>query len=338
MCPQNELKQPNEELVHTFIKDSGESAAIMASYLLRKEGIREGKFDKKERELKGIKGFKTYKILCREAHGNKRKNDKEFDCDCCELVMSIWCCLLKQQGKTVLGYNKRTITYKNTDAEMEELMLETDTVHSVDTDLNNFIRAVINRKYGSKWCDLYEKGLGIENGVVVENKWPKEQRKCTEMNRDAWLLQNYNEIFDANTLTAEERKTLAAFDKFANATHTLGNIMLGPEGFNRAKGLSGNKDRLDIFLQKTCNGEYGRNYSNWFSSDIFLEVNHLEQNDNFIGSALRAGKPVDWIPKTDEAIEKRGEKIAEDLLRYLGYVSGGAKPGKTKDKQEGETI
>src|SRR5690625_5053518 len=78
----------------------------------------------------GIRGFKNYRHLALTERG--------IDADHEELVMSIFCLLLEKNANvnSVEGYESRRIHY--IDKHERKLIAETDTIHSLQTDLNEF--------------------------------------------------------------------------------------------------------------------------------------------------------------------------------------------------------
>jgi hypothetical protein len=297
------LKQPNIELVKEFLEK--EDAAM---YNFRLQYLELTKLNDKNIP---ILNFKYYKQEYRKA----RKNMK-FDADCCELTMSIWCLLLKQAGFKVLGYEGRIIKYKPAEEKSAEINVEveTDTINSLETDLNKFVRDVINRRFGKIWVDLYTSGSKIINGKLVKVIYDERYREESYYNRDWWLIDNYEELFDERFLTASEIINLSALNEFAKRVHTIGNFMIGPTGFNKAKGCIEFEDRLDKFMIS---------YKDWRQRFIqarpVLYIDEYFENNTFDTTSglidLRKGDISEWCRLICTLIEKRSNIIINELKK-----------------------
>lgn len=305
----NQANIKNKELIKQFI--IGKSDEEIANYNFRSEY-------EKFSNVEGILGFKQYKQAFRK--GSK------FDCDRCDLVMSIWCVLLEldENVKSVNGYAKREIEY--IDVNERKISVETDTMNSLETELNVYIRNFIESKYEDKWGGLYLRGAGIEDGMVVEGVFPEKYRKSCEFNRDKWLIDFYPQIFNKEKLTDRENELLEAFERYSNLTHTIGNFMIGPVGFNYsdAKAKSKSSDRVDIFLGKVKELDEYRDWKNWF--DVYMNSNLMDMYfvENLRGDwkktelkDLREGTTIEWVNQINELIEDRGIKIVKRLRSFL---------------------
>lgn len=297
---ENDFDVQTKELVKHFI--TGKSDKEIAKYNFRNES-------KKLSNVDGIIGFKEYKQAYRM--GSK------FDCDRSDLVMAIWCVLLEADVnvRSVNGYTKRAIEY--IDLKGKIITVETDTINSLEIDLNKYIRSFIQKKYKTKWHVLYSKGAGLKNGEIIGNAFPEQYRSISEFNRDKWLLDNFSQIFDE-----EKPELLKAYERLANLTHSVGNFMIGPVGFNysdiRAKSKS--NDRVDIFFRKVKEVDAYSDWKNWFSA--YMNVNVMDMY--FIGDShgarekselidLREGTELEWINRVNDLIEIRGIKIARQV-------------------------
>lgn len=304
------LKQPNIELVKEFLEK--ENAAM---YNFRLQNLELTKLNDKNIP---ILNFKYYKQEYRKAI-----EDMKFDADCCELTMSIWCLLLKQAGFKVLGYEGRIIKYKPAEEKSAEINVEveTDTINSLETDLNKFIRDVINRRFGKTWVDLYTSGSKIINGKLVKVIYDERYREKSKYNRDWWLIDNYEELFDERFLTASEIINLSALNEFAKRVHTIGNFMIGPTGFNKAKGCIEFEDRLDKFMKKVLSCEKYADWKQWFiQASRVLYINGYFEN-TFIEDAtvkcLRNGDISEWSKQVCTLIENRSNIIIDRLKKFL---------------------
>lgn len=296
------FNQENEKMVREFIsKICNNSEELIATYNFRNQ-------NNQLQIIDGLKGFKEYKIGYRR--GNK------FDCDNCDLIMQIWCCLLvKIKEAHNVSYIGRIITYETKDGACYKI--ETDTMNSLETLFNGFVRNVIKRKYGTTWRELYTKGKGIKNSIIIDNGW--ENTKCCEINRDEWLLKYWDEVFGG--LLPDEKECYDEYEKFANLVHSVGNFVLGPVGFNcksaNAKAKFG--DRMDLFFRGISNKqqqcEECQEWVQWFRSNkgiLVLDDYCIDSNkDMFIqGNFVDLGN----IKMVNELILQRGKAIAKLLL------------------------
>lgn len=292
------FKKPNIEMVRAFVE--GGSDEQIAAYNFRNEyGPLQGRAD-------GVVGFKHYKQASRRGSG--------FDCDCCELVMSI-CCLLLAAGKNVsevIGYDGRSIHF--VDSKGQPDIAETETINSFETQFNKYGRRMIESGYKNKWHHLYERGAGLVNGKVVEGIFPEEFRRRNEFNRDKWLLDYYPEIFSDTVLHR-------AYETLADSVHQIGNLMIGPDGFNardsRAKGKCLD-DRFDLFFEKVNNQADYSDWKLWF--DQYRDVNRLELYFKEDGAPkhLRTGSEIEIIARQERLIRDRGIVIVRQLRSLLG--------------------
>src|SRR5690625_1685967 len=223
------LKQPNLYLFKRFVSDK--TVDEIATYDFRNE-------NNSETKTKRIKGFKQYKI-----NANTASKGKMFDADRSELNMTIWCLLLEEQPyvKEVYGYVNRNIIFKD---EKERLYhVETDTMNSLETIINGFIRYVIKRDFGRSWEDLYRFESEIRGGKIVEKD--SKRKASSKRARDQWFVETYAEIFAKVFLENDqaEYKVLQALEKWATYVHTIGNFMIGPVGFNYSSVTPSSKSR-----------------------------------------------------------------------------------------------
>jgi hypothetical protein len=270
-----------------------------------------------------ILNFKYYK--------QEYRKNKKFDADCCELTMSIWCLLLEQADFDVAGYCGREIYEKKEDNSFElKAVAETDTINSLETELNKFIRAVINRRFNTTWEYLYRNGKKIKNGELVQGDYNEKLMSKSELNRDKWLIENYEELFDENYLSESESKNLSALNEFAKRVHTVGNFMIGPTGFNfadkkRAKGCKKFEDRLDIFMEKVLSSKRYNDWRQWFiQASPVLHINEYFKNNAFDTTSglksLRDGDISDWCKLVCTLIENRSNIIIDKLKEILNEI------------------
>jgi hypothetical protein len=309
------LKQPNIELVKGFLEK--EDAAM---YNFRLQYLELTKLNDKNIP---IINFKYYKQEYRKAIKNMK-----FDADCCELTMSIWCLLLKQAGFKVLGYEGRIIKYKPAEEKSSEanVEVETDTINSLERDLNKFVRKVVKRRFEKTWKDLYTSGSKIINGKLVKGIYDERYRETSEYNRDWWLIDNYEELFDERFLTASEIINLSALNELAKRVHTVGNFMIGPMGFNfadkkRAKCCKKFEDRLDKFMIKVLSCEDYEDWRQWFiQASPVLHIDGYFEHDKFCENTrvsdikcLRNGDISEWSNQVCTLIENRSNIIIDRL-------------------------
>ncbi|NOU99497.1 hypothetical protein [Paenibacillus planticolens] len=302
----SKLIKPNFKLVKQFVR--GKTLEEIVGYNFRNE--RESAIF-----TSGIIGFKEYKI-----------DSSKFDCDRTELTMSIWCLLLEngQNVREVLGYEGRKISYINKVGDLEHV--ETDTINSIETDLNIFIRKLLNSKFKKSWFDLYTHDYRIENGGLVPGI---KKQMLSSNDRDLWFIANYDEIINEEILTSVETEILQALIDWSNYIHTIGNFMIGPVGFNfkssvpKAKSKCG-KDQIDLFLE---NVKSDSTYTIWqkeLSSyndinmiDVYFEGNKLTDWNEVAVKELRTGELAHWINNIVFLIQERGEMLAARLLTII---------------------
>lgn len=255
----------------------------------------------------GLKGFKTYK--------NKYRIDKKFDCDCCDLVMQIWCLIVKMaKNARNISYSGRVISYETEDG--KHFKIETDTMNSLETSFNGFTRKIIEGKYKTSWADLYTKGKGVCGSEIINNKWTKTDEDAR--NRDEWLLEYWDEIFNFEKETGEGKAYLQ-YEEFANLIHTLGNFLLGPEGFNCKSPNAKSKfaDKICLFLPGIWNKQHScqecLEWVQWFqdNQDILFLEDFCEGGDIFAKGSFADLTEIETV---NDLIRKRGIRIAKWLL------------------------
>lgn len=262
--------------------------------------------------IDGIKGFKEYKMNYEE--------NKNFDADSSDLTMSIWCILLEhsQHVETVLGYEGRTIIFLDKDG--KKGIVETDTINSFSTPFNAFFRDVMKSRFGNTWYHYYREGYGLKNGELIKGLFSEDKVAIMPMNRDQWMLDYYEELFNQDVLTKEQIDILQAYESFANWTHTIGNFMIGPKGFNWRKNETSN-DRLDVFLNNVGKHPEFAGWKKEFTTymdvnflGVYFEAGKFTNWEKSKLKNLRNGSEVEWIKQINEIIEKRGTAIADRLI------------------------
>jgi hypothetical protein len=232
--------------------------------------------------------------------------------------------LLKQAGIDIEGYCGRTIYTKEENTLELKAVAETDTINSLETELNKFIRAVIKRRFNTTWKYLYTNGKKIENGELIQGDYSEESREKSDENRDQWLIDNYEELFDEKFLTPSEIINLNAFNEFAKRVHTVGNFMIGPEGFNcedeKAKSKCG--DRLDKFMDNVLSCKGYEDWRNWFiQASPVLYIDEYFKNNTFDTTSglidLRKGDISEWCKLVCTLIENRSNIIIKELRKIL---------------------
>jgi hypothetical protein len=287
-----------------------------------------------------ILNFKYYKQDCRQEY---QKKHCCFDADSCELTMSIWCLLLEHADfvKEVKGYDGRTIVYvDNSNGDCVEV--ETDTVNSLERELNKFIHKVVDRRFKKTlenlypdkeikkaWVYLYQNGIKIINGELVKDWYHESLREEKDLNRDWWLIDNYEEIFDERFLTASEIINLSALNEFAKRVHTIGNFMIGPKGFNwdDKKAKSNYEDRFDKFMKEVLSCKDYEEWKKWFEhAKSILYIDDYFENkfneDTTVGDVkcLRNGDISEWCKLVCTLIENRSNIIIDKLKEILNEI------------------
>lgn len=266
-----------------------------------------------EQEYKAIIEFKKYKILCRTTD----ENTKISDCDMCDMVMYLWCLWLKNKGYEIPKFSERIITVKKDDFSFE---VETDTVNSLDTTLNNFLRSIKIDGVGKSLLVLYNqcKDLVFNNNSVtvqpfqaknptdVQAKNPtdvkKKQNTDSQANmRDLWVIKNLNVIYEY-CQKQNNSAPLLALNRWAELTHTFGNFMIGPKGFN-SKGFSHSNAKLPYNM-------FGDTTQNTKGESIEEFFRQLQQMDEYLK-----------LEHMDIYFEGNNSDIWKNPVKRLGYIS-----------------
>ena len=239
--------------------------------------------------------------------GQQLRN-KVPDPDCCELAMSIMCLLLEKNGISVKGFEGRHIELNN------DVTIETDTA-------NSFI-------------SLYK-------GALMQNI-PDYSALCKKYEIEGSFTKNYEKIYahrDEFSLVGHNDELLMLFKQFAYLTHTIGNFIVGPEGFNCADKKSksnlfsprlwSNFDRIDKFLERVAMGKTYASWEKWFSENCFSTYNNYFYKEIVCKKGkdavdLSQSKVIDLgenivkrVTLINEIICRRGEAMIRDLREYL---------------------
>ena len=143
-----------------------------------------------------------------------------FDCDKLPEVMD--------QLKLRLKVNKILYTDYHIEGKVsiqdhgQNLTFQTDTLYSMQTLWGSFIRNFL-KKSESKWVEIYCK-------KYIPSEWNPNK---VPFYRDFYWLENIDRWYDK--LSPEEKESLELFNCFARLTHTIGNFILVPEGFNTGR-------------------------------------------------------------------------------------------------------
>ncbi|MDN4605905.1 hypothetical protein [Sporosarcina highlanderae] len=172
-----------------------------------------------------------------------------FDCDTTEVVKTVLFESLITEVDS-LQYNGIRGFIIN-----DEINLETDTMHSFATTFNSFLRDVL------KYVEPY----------WVENYIKKYELTETEdVYRDIYFLENINRWYEEMSL--KDKSIYKALEKFAEHSHTIGNFIMVPKGYNAGR-YSRTGDYWDLTLidlkkiiaQENCNLDY-----KWYAENYHL--------------------------------------------------------------------
>lgn len=182
-----------------------------------------------------------------------------FDCDKLEIVINR---LSEKIRKQLHGINIVELDYKAgkiyIKMDNHEYVLQTDTLYSMQTLWRYFIVNVLKRiepNWIRNYCDLFN----IE--------------KAIDIYRDYYFLLNIEKW--AEFFTTEEKEIFGLFNNFSKLTHSLGNFVLVPDGYN-VKRYAKTKDFIDLTLIDLQTMKKDNNYPNdtyqWYCEniDIFL--------------------------------------------------------------------
>lgn len=238
----------------------------------------------------------------------KRKCCMVPDPDECELTMSIMCILLKGKGFHVTGYEGRHVILE------DGAKIETDTANSF---ISLYKGALMT--YLPTYHELLKKH-GIKGSFM------KAYEKIYA-NREEFTLKNC------------DKQLHDLFCKFAVLTHSIGNFVLGPVGFNCADQKSKAKlyssknwstfDRMDLFLKKVAEGETYKEWIEWYSKHMkdtytdFYYSNLVYADDKIIN--LAQSKVIDLgsedlhirLAVINAVIIERGKAMVKDLRKYM---------------------
>lgn len=238
----------------------------------------------------------------------KRTCCKVPDPDECELTMSIMCVLLKGNGLDVIGYEGRHIILQ------DGSKIETDTA-------NSFISI-----YKGALITLHPNYMDFLDKYNIKKSFTKEYEKIYE-HRDEISFDKFDvELYDL-------------FKEFALLTHSIGNFVLGPFGFNCADTKSKAKlytarnwstfDRMDLFLSAVGNGDTYGAWERWYSEKMestytdcfYSDIKKTKDNRvNLSESTLinLGDKNMHIRLKTiNSLIKDRGAAMVDDLRKYM---------------------
>lgn len=224
----------------------------------------------------------------------KRESTKVPDPDCCELTMSIMCILLRKNGIDVKGYEGRYIYLSGENIDV----IETDTA-------NSFI-------------SLYK-------GALMQNV-PNYFQLCDKYNITGSFTSEYEKIYahrDEFSLKGYDDTLLTQFEEFANLTHSIGNFVLGPKGFNtkdpKAKGKIMMRDwkqfdRMDIFLEKVANRQTYNSWETWYEKNCFSTYT------NYFYSNIVNYPETDIVNLKESTIINLGNENLAERIRLINTI------------------
>lgn len=194
-----------------------------------------------------------------------------FDCDNTDHVKNI-CKKMLLHSKDISEediifekYN-RYIYFQDKESR-ESIVLETDTMNSMATTFDEFMRRWLQKHYGKEWWN--------STYVKVYNLSKYDFSNTGVIFRDIFFLNNIDEWIDKmkSNNEAEELRCIEQFNRFAKLTHTLGNFTLVPKGYNTGR-VKRTKDYWDLTLldlqeMKITNKYQDINYQ-WYMKHIDL--------------------------------------------------------------------
>lgn len=233
---------------------------------------------------------------------------KVEDPDKCELVMSIMCVLLKGNGFDVIGYRGRHIILQ------DDSKIETDTANS----FISLYKGALITLHPTYRCFLKKYG--------IKGTFMKAYEQIYE-HRDEISFEKYDkELYDL-------------LKEFALLTHSIGNFVLGPVGFNcadpksKAKLYSARRwstfDRMDLFLSGVSAGNTYDEWKKWYSENMmstytnFFYTDRKKTEDKDV--ALSERELVDLgdenmhirLKTINCLIKDRGAAMVNDLRRFM---------------------
>ena len=156
------------------------------------------------------------------------------------------------------------------------------------------------------------------------------------------FMKAYEKIYanrEEFTLKNCDKQLYNLFCEFAVLTHSIGNFVLGPVGFNctdqksKAKLYSSKNwstfDRMDLFLKKAAEGETYKKWIEWYSKHMtdtytnFYYSNLVYADNNTVDLAksevidLGAEDLHKRLAVINAVIIKRGKVMVENLRKYM---------------------
>ena len=161
------------------------------------------------------------------------------------------------------------------------------------------IQVLLYRQFGAK--GYYERYLYFDGGCG--NDWIRE---TDTINSFQSRLTVYRKNKSEQNLS--QNKDLK---EFARLTHTIGNFMIGPYGFNARKGRSGNGetcDRMDTYLDSEKCSPVDKLFLRIHEKDLFMEKYFIEDDSPY---------PLNNLSEVNQRIEDRGIAIVKKLKRNI---------------------
>ena len=263
-----------------------------------------------------IKNWLRYRIL--------NNLGTTYDCDCNHNIFNMY--------NRILGTkNKQKNVNRERDFKVANYLLETDTMNSFATIFNQFMRDIVFKdaknqfidqlndnntldsttissvNEATKWDELYAIWYKIKYGISIPGG--NESQKPY---RDYYFLKNIDYWY--NNPSEETSTCFDEFNKFAQYTHCLANMILVPKGFNFSGRASATYDYWDLSLellksyQWYCNNLDKFLLEGCFNSNgsIALLPAHPHYNNSFT-----LDKYLNCLTEINKRIEARAEALAE---------------------------
>lgn len=242
-------------------------------------------FDK----YQGIKNWLKYRIC-----------DMDYDCDVSKYAMDVYkekyeflsTGIVQHQYNNFPSFQKWNRHNLKWEIQLNDTLYSGDTLNSFATPFNRFANVFISKLNNKKF-------------------------KLTYIGKDTYelLLKEFDIVFSDYNLSQVEysREIIEYFDKFANLTHTIGNLFPVPLYFNKERtGENGDYEFPDILLKSI--------YDFYLSKDS----NKKEVGISVIKEKKRIDKTVKWLDSFGSG--KAGWNKFIEVYRFSMYLDEKSEP------------
>lgn len=188
--------------------------------------------------------------------------------------------------------------------------------------------------------------ISIYKGALMNNV-PNYYELCDKYKITGSFMEDYEKIYahrDEFSLKGYNNELLEEFIIFSGLTHSIGNFIIGPIGFNAADSKSKSSrnkknwskfDRIDLFLERVSLGDTYSEWEKWYSENCFSTYNdffysniekHLESNKIDLRKStlidLGSQDLTERLRVINKVIIDRGNKMVNDLMSLQELTNG----------------